>query len=340
MFRLFRAFTFTLIFLASFIAGLGLAAFTIPEIRTLVSTLGGEFVEFSFWPVLSSQKQEQKQATFVPNMISIEEQRRIEAEKNQSKQAQNKQPKIKKPALFEQEPPPIIKIPATLERRLERIDSDEPSLPWAKKRKPLPDNPLSKLEKQNKESIETVNLREGMDGIFDIFTVAYAPIEPLAESLMDYEKRLAGKNKTLNPDFKADHIIVEKSKRLLHLYKEGRLYKSYPISLGPAPKGHKQFEGDGRTPEGVYTIDWRNPNSRFYRSLHISYPNKEDKAYAQSAGKSAGGAIMIHGLPNGVETMDNPGIDWTEGCIAMADNKAMDELWTHVQDHTKITLRP
>ena len=99
---------------------------------------------------------------------------------------------------------------------------------------------------------------------------------------------------------KADLVVVRKSKRVLQLIRDGRPFKTYPIALGPDPEGPKRQAGDGRTPEGVYTLDWRNPNSNFYRAIHVSYPAPHDEEPAQRWGVPAGGLIMIHGLPNGV----------------------------------------
>ena len=140
---------------------------------------------------------------------------------------------------------------------------------------------------------------------------------------------------------KADEIIVLKSKRKLQLFFKGKKVKQYSISLGGNPNGHKQFEGDQKTPEGYYFIDGKNPNSKYYKNLGISYPNAEDKSFARSKGKNPGGAIKIHGLPN-----DKPWLgklhllkDWTHGCIAVT-NKQMDEIYRSIDIGTKITILP
>jgi murein L,D-transpeptidase YafK len=139
----------------------------------------------------------------------------------------------------------------------------------------------------------------------------------------------------------ADKIVVLKSERKLLLMREGAVLKSYIIALGPNPVGHKQTRGDGRTPEGLYVIDRRNPSSHFHRSLHISYPNFIDVEQARKQGLSAGGSILIHGLPPGFGPFgqDEPMLDWTDGCIAVT-NSAMDEIWASVQDGTIIDIRP
>jgi murein L,D-transpeptidase YafK len=136
----------------------------------------------------------------------------------------------------------------------------------------------------------------------------------------------------------ADRIVVVKSERLLAIYNGSTLVKSFRIALGKNPDGPKRKQGDSRTPEGRYTIDYRNAKSAFYRALHISYPNKDDVQLAQALGVSPGGSIMIHGLPNGIAAVGE-NEDWTEGCIAVS-NDAMDELWTLVADGTPITIVP
>jgi murein L,D-transpeptidase YafK len=148
----------------------------------------------------------------------------------------------------------------------------------------------------------------------------------------------------LSPDAplqKVDLIRVDKSERRMHLLHKGEVVRLYRISLGSNPTGHKQKEGDGRTPEGRYLIDWRNPRSKFYRSLHISYPNNQDRRAARLMGVSPGGAIMIHGLPNGwgwAAPFLAPW-DWTDGCIAVTDSE-MDEIWNAVRDGTPIEILP
>lgn len=143
-----------------------------------------------------------------------------------------------------------------------------------------------------------------------------------------------------NPQPKADAIMVYKADRVLMLLKRGEILKQYPIALGADPIGHKVREGDRRTPEGRYFIDWRNPISRFYRSLHISYPNQLDLINAQLAGTHPGGMVMIHGRPSAPELrwMHTDG-DWTDGCIAVTD-EAMDEIWDAVADGTLIIIKP
>ena len=136
-------------------------------------------------------------------------------------------------------------------------------------------------------------------------------------------------------DALADRVLVDKSDRQLYLLRDGAVWKSYPIGLGSAPEGHKRRKGDGRTPEGDYVLDWRNPNSSFYLSIHISFPDADDTAAARQRGVSAGGAIFIHGR----HRLEGRKRDWTLGCIAVTD-AAMDEIWQAVPDGTPITIRP
>jgi murein L,D-transpeptidase YafK len=131
-------------------------------------------------------------------------------------------------------------------------------------------------------------------------------------------------------------ILVFKQARRMHLMHFDRPLASYDIHLGFAPAGHKQFEGDGRTPEGEYTIDRRNPNSRFHLSLGISYPNEADIARAKAAGRDPGGDIFIHGRPKRWQNGKN---DWTWGCIAVTDEE-MEIIYSMVQDGTPISIFP
>lgn len=132
-------------------------------------------------------------------------------------------------------------------------------------------------------------------------------------------------------------VVVAKEDRRLWLMHNDEVLKSYPMELGFAPLGHKQFEGDGKTPEGTYYIDRRNPNSSFHLSLGISYPNAQDVAFAEAAGKSPGGDIFIHGRPNGKPNKNDP--DWTWGCISVK-NRHMEWIYAMVETGTPITITP
>jgi murein L,D-transpeptidase YafK len=130
-------------------------------------------------------------------------------------------------------------------------------------------------------------------------------------------------------------IQVFKGQRTLQLLNGDRLLRAFPFELGFAPAGHKAFEGDGRTPEGAYLINRRNPNSRYHLSLGISYPNRDDIAYARQHGLSPGGDIFIHGTPNPFSNED----DWTWGCIAVT-NDEIEEMYAMVRDGTPIYIYP
>ncbi len=131
-------------------------------------------------------------------------------------------------------------------------------------------------------------------------------------------------------------IVVFKERRRMYLMHEERSIRGYDIDLGFAPTGHKQFEGDGKTPEGEYVIDRRNPNSAFHLSIGISYPNEADIAFAESQGLEPGGDIFIHGARR---RQDQPGDDWTWGCISVS-NREIEEIYAMVRDGTPITLYP
>jgi murein L,D-transpeptidase YafK len=150
---------------------------------------------------------------------------------------------------------------------------------------------------------------------------------------------LIGAANTLLPF--ADQVVVEKSKRKMYLIKQGVVYREYPISLGYRPLGHKGEEGDKRTPEGRYVIDYRNPESRFYLSLHINYPSEIDQQSAADNGVSPGGEIFIHGQPNNSKPHPSKfrGRDWTDGCIAIT-NQEIEQFWALVKDGTPIDIRP
>lgn len=140
---------------------------------------------------------------------------------------------------------------------------------------------------------------------------------------------------------KVDRVLVLKSERILRLLSDGRVVRQYNVALGANPVGHKEREGDERTPEGVYLLDWRNPKSSYHLSIHISYPNAEDRQRAAARGDDPGGLIMIHGQPNslGSKVAIPASYDWTNGCIAVT-NAEMDEIWNLVPDMTPIEIRP
>jgi len=137
---------------------------------------------------------------------------------------------------------------------------------------------------------------------------------------------------------RADLVVVSKKKREMLLLRGESVLRTYRIALGREPVGAKRQEGDGRTPEGRYTIDWRNARSKYHLSLHISYPDAADGARAREAGVDPGGDIMIHGLMiHGLRDGVRMEGDWTQGCIAVTDAE-MDEIWGLVGEGTAIWI--
>ncbi|MEM9335961.1 MAG: L,D-transpeptidase family protein [Pseudomonadota bacterium] len=139
----------------------------------------------------------------------------------------------------------------------------------------------------------------------------------------------------------ADLVLVDKSDRQLHLVQDGEIFRSFPIALGMRPKGHKEYEGDFRTPEGRYMLDRRNPDSEFFLSIRVSYPNVRDRQNAAAMGVDPGGQIMIHGQPN-IPTKSEAYYrtqDWTNGCIAVS-NSDMIDIWLMTGEMTPIEIRP
>jgi len=143
------------------------------------------------------------------------------------------------------------------------------------------------------------------------------------------------------PVQKADSILILKKDHVLDLLSRGKVIKTYKVALGQGGLAPKQREGDARTPEGHYVIDTRNEASHYHRALHVSYPNAEDRKRAATAGVAPGGAIMIHGLPNGMEKIGAAHrlYDWTLGCIAVTDDE-IDEIWKLVAVGTPVEIRP
>jgi murein L,D-transpeptidase YafK len=132
-------------------------------------------------------------------------------------------------------------------------------------------------------------------------------------------------------------VVVMKTERKMYLLHGTEILKSFDVDLGFDPLGHKSSKGDGRTPEGSYFIDRRNPNSLFHLSIGISYPNEADIAYAKSLGESPGGDIFIHGGPTLLA--DKSKADWTAGCISVT-NKEIEKIYAMVQDGTQIDILP
>jgi len=136
-----------------------------------------------------------------------------------------------------------------------------------------------------------------------------------------------------------DHILIEKAARRMTVFRDGEAMRSYKIALGFAPDGDKTQQGDGKTPEGVFTVNRRNPQSKFHLSLGLDYPLPDDIARASAAGVNPGGDIFIHGQPNGFERLATLSYDWTAGCIAVSDAE-IEELWRVVQTGTTVEIKP
>jgi murein L,D-transpeptidase YafK len=143
------------------------------------------------------------------------------------------------------------------------------------------------------------------------------------------------------PAQKADSVLILKKDHVLELLAGGKMIRTYKVALGRGGLAPKEREGDGRTPEGHYVIDARNADSHYHRALHVSYPNAEDRKRAARLGVSPGGAIMIHGLPNGMGWVGAAHrlYDWTLGCIAVTDDE-IDEIWKLVPVGTPVEIRP
>ena len=132
-------------------------------------------------------------------------------------------------------------------------------------------------------------------------------------------------------------VVVNKTERNMYLMHNEQVLKAYKIDLGFAPAGYKEFQNDGKTPEGRYFINRRNPNSEYHLSLGINYPNEQDVAYARKMGKNPGGDIFIHGGPK--LWRDRKKVDWTWGCISVT-NKEIEEVYSMVRDGTPVDIFP
>lgn len=166
-----------------------------------------------------------------------------------------------------------------------------------------------------------------------------APFEPMRSFLVVLILILAAG--TAQAAEKADLVVVNKSKARLYLLCRHKVLASFHVAFGANPHGHKHREGDERTPEGRYLLDYKKADSAFYKAIHISYPSTRDIARAKRLGVSPGGAIMIHGQKNGLGWMApiTQRMNWTDGCIALA-NKDMDVVWDAVDAGTPIEIEP
>lgn len=134
-------------------------------------------------------------------------------------------------------------------------------------------------------------------------------------------------------------VVVNKNARQMLFFSGPSIIAAYDIGLGNEPVGHKQFSGDGKTPEGLYYIDRRNPNSSYHLSIGVSYPNPNDAAFALTQGKHPGGDIFIHGQGPEGRTLAPHNRDWTAGCIAVTDAE-MEDIYAMVRDGTPIIITP
>lgn len=144
-----------------------------------------------------------------------------------------------------------------------------------------------------------------------------------------------------NSSSSVDRLVVYKREHRLVLLSQRKEVRSYKVALGGEPTGPKTRQGDHRTPEGLYVLDSRNPNSHYYKAFHISYPNSQDIAAARKLGVSPGGDVMLHGLPKEYAWVGKAHAlhDWTDGCIAVT-NQEMDEIWKMVRVGTPIEIKP
>ncbi len=165
--------------------------------------------------------------------------------------------------------------------------------------------------------------------------ILFIVVTLLSSDIMAYSDNL------LVSSIQADYILVEKSARRLTLFTRGRELRKYKIALGREPVGPKIKRGDNKTPEGIYFIDARNPESQYHLSLHISYPDKYDLINAEVLGVHPGGSIMIHGAgeKHAWQGKFHTAFDWTEGCIAVM-NEEIEEIWQLVPDGTMIKIIP
>jgi tetratricopeptide (TPR) repeat protein len=196
----------------------------------------------------------------------------------------------------------------------------------------LKDQTIAAQQKQ----IET--LRHDVQGKENEIVTLQKKIEALEKNIEALEKKFfdyAIQNGSV------DRIRIEKSARRLMLISQGEVLKTYKIALGGNPIGPKERQGDNKTPEGTYVIDARNTDSRYYLSLHISYPNERDKNRAKELGVSPGGDIMIHGIKNGFSWVGDAhaGVDWTKGCIAVS-NGEIEEIAKLAPNGTIVEIRP
>lgn len=141
----------------------------------------------------------------------------------------------------------------------------------------------------------------------------------------------------------ADYVLVDKSEHTLTAMAKGKPIATFKAGFGVYPDGPKQRQGDRKTPEGKYVLDYKNENSAFFRAIHISYPNADDRRRARRGGYNPGGDIMVHGQPSDPRLVHAvarwPNNDWTDGCISL-DNSDMKKFWDMVRVPVPIEIRP
>jgi len=179
----------------------------------------------------------------------------------------------------------------------------------------------------------------GVNAVLVALAIVAAPLAARAESPLPTSAMLMPSVEPALP--MADRVLVQKGERKLQLLRNGEVLRTYKVALGLRPEGHKEYEGDFRTPEGVYKLSRRNPNSEYFLSIQIDYPNERDLKRARRLGQRPGGAIMIHGQPNVPRKPRDyySNVDWTEGCIAVS-NSDMVEIWLMTPPDTPIEIRP
>jgi len=188
---------------------------------------------------------------------------------------------------------------------------------------------------QQKGKIDTVGMIKGFIKIIASAKFLSGDIpDVISARKLTYEEALIKAEENFRVRNLVNKVLVVKNERKMYLLKDGKTIKTFPIALGPNPIGQKEYEGDGRTPEGSYTLDWQRHDTPVFHSYHISYPNKADSVRANSKGLKPGSNIMIHGYSKGVKKKK----DWTNGCIALT-NADMVEFRKIVFQDTEIEIR-
>lgn len=188
-----------------------------------------------------------------------------------------------------------------------------------------------------------------------VFLGSFISLTAMAQKKADLTGTLYCQNKEMSQisqapeNGKVDRIVVQKKYKKLFLMSKNQILKSYDIAMGPnADKGPKAFQGDNKTPEGIYKVEFKNPKSNYYLALKVSYPNAKDIAYAQTMNRNAGNFIMIHGfpvkpidglIPQIVKDEQHPTVNWTQGCMAVTDRE-IEEIYSLVQEKTTIEICP